>query len=93
MYENIRQYLGEIFRSLALQKECKILEGHVCFDNAHMLIEVPHKHFVSHVAGLIKSKSAIAISRVGRDEETIRQYIQKLDKEDQRLDQLALFKE
>ena len=116
MYESIRQYLGEIFRSLALQKECKIVEGHVCLDHVHMLIEIPPKHSVSHVVGFIKGKSAIAIARnflgkqqnftgqhfwargyfvstVGRDEETIRQYIQKRDKEDQRLEQLSLFKE
>lgn len=116
LYASIRQYLGEIFRSLALQKECKIVEGHVCLDHVHMLIEIPPKHSVSHVVGFIKGKSAIAIARnflgkrqnftgqhfwargyfvstVGRDEETIRQYIQKQDKEDQRLEQLSLFKD
>ena len=33
------------------------------------------------------------VSTVGRDEETIRQYIQQQEKEDQRLETLALFKE
>lgn len=116
MYESIRQYLGEIFRSLAAQKGCNIVEGHVCVDHVHMLIEIPPKHSVATVVGFIKGKSAIAIARnflgkrqnftgqhfwargyfvstVGRDEETIRQYIQRQGKEDQRLEQLSLFKE
>ena len=33
------------------------------------------------------------VSTVGRDEETIRKYIQQQEKEDQRLEQLELFKE
>jgi putative transposase len=33
------------------------------------------------------------VSTVGRDEETIRNYIQQQEKEDQRLEQLTLFKE
>jgi len=116
MYESIRQYLGEIFRSLATQRGCNIVEGHVCIDHVHMLIEIPPKHSVATIVGFIKGKSAIAIARnflgkrqnftgqhfwargyfvstVGRDEETIRQYIQRQDKEDQQLEQLSLFKE
>ena len=33
------------------------------------------------------------VSTVGRNEEAVRQYIQQQEKEDQRLEQLALFKE
>jgi putative transposase len=33
------------------------------------------------------------VSTVGRDEETIKKHIQQQDKEDQRLEQLSLFKE
>lgn len=33
----IRQYLGELFHSLARQKECKILEGHLCNDHVIFL--------------------------------------------------------
>ena len=116
MYEDLRRYLGEMLRSLARQRECNIVEGHVCIDHVHMLIEIPPKYSVSQVVGFLKGKSAIAIARnfmgrkknftgqqfwargyyvstVGRDEDTIRQYIQQQEKEDQRLEQLTLFKE
>jgi len=39
------------------------LEGHVCLDHVHMLIEIPPKCSVSQVVGFIKGKSAIAIAR------------------------------
>lgn len=116
IYASLRQYLGEIFHDLARQRECKIVEGHVCADHVHMLISIPPKYSVSQIVGFIKGKSAISIARnfmgkkqnftgqsfwargyyvstVGRDEETIKRYIQQQDKEDQRLDQLSLFKE
>ena len=116
MYEDLRRYLGEILRSLARQRECNIVEGHVCIDHVHMLIEIPPKYSVSQVVGFLKGKSAIAIARnflgrkknftgqqlwargyyvstVGCGEDTIRQYIQQQEKEDQRLEQLTLFKE
>jgi putative transposase len=115
IYGNLRQYLGDIFRELAIQKECRILEGHLMPDHVHMLISVPPKFAVAQVIGFLKGKSAIAIARkfggrkknftgqhfwargyhvstVGRDEETIRQYIRKHEDEDRRLDQqLDLF--
>jgi putative transposase len=60
IYGNLRQYLGEIFRELAIQKECRILEGHLMPDHVHMLISVPPKFAVAQVIGFIKGKSAIA---------------------------------
>jgi len=30
LYDSIGQYSGEIFRALAQQKECNIVEEHVC---------------------------------------------------------------
>jgi putative transposase len=62
-YGNLRQYLGEIFRELAIQKECRILEGHLMPDHVHMLISIPPKFAVAQVIGYIKEKSAIAIAR------------------------------
>ncbi len=114
IYGELRKYLGEIFHDLARQKECKIIEGHVCIDHVHMLISIPPKYSVAQVVGFIKGKSAVSIARnfmgkkrnftgqnfwargyhvstVGRDEASIRKYIQQQEKEDQRLDQLRLF--
>jgi putative transposase len=34
----LRKYLGEMFRNLAQQKECRIEEGHLLVDHVHMLI-------------------------------------------------------
>jgi len=90
---------------LAQQRESKILEGSVCPDHIHMLIEIPPKYAVSAVIGYIKGKSAIAIARtylwkqqnfsgqnfwargyyvstVGRDETSIKKYIQERELSD-----------
>ncbi len=63
LYGKLRKYLGEVFHELARQRECKIIEGHLCTDHVHMCIEIPPKHSVSEVVGFIKGKSAIAIAR------------------------------
>jgi putative transposase len=39
----IRQYLGEIFRRLARQKECEIEEGHLVVHHVHMMVSIPPK--------------------------------------------------
>jgi putative transposase len=116
LYGQVAKYLGRIFHELAQQRESRIVEGHLCPDHIHMLIEIPPKYAVAQVVGYIKGKSAIAIARnymgrqknfaglnfwargyyvstVGRDEQTIRQYIREQEAEDKRLDQLELFKD
>lgn len=50
--------------SLAKQKECHILEGHLMPDHVHMCIAIPPKHSVASVIGFLKGKSAIAIARL-----------------------------
>ena len=64
LYGGIAKDLGKIFHELAGQRECKIVEGHVCPDHIHMLIEIPPKYAVSAVVGYIKGKSAIAIAEL-----------------------------
>ena len=63
IFEDLRKYLGEIFRELAAQKECKVVEGHLMCDYVHMLLSIPPKYSVSQVVGFIKGKSAIQIAR------------------------------
>lgn len=115
LYGELRQYLGEVFRKLAQQKESRIEEGHLLSDHVHMLIAIPPKYAVAQVVGFIKGKSAIHLARVygerkrnfvgqhfwargyfvstvGRDEGVIREYIQKQEREDARLDQLGLWR-
>ena len=115
LYESLRSHLGEVFKRLAEQKECRVLEGHLMPDHVHMLLSIPPKYAVSQVVVFIKGKSAIHLARVygerkqnyagqsfwargyfvstvGRDEATIREYIRNQEKEDDRLDQLNLWK-
>ena len=115
LYVQLRQYLGEILRRLAEQKESRIEEGHLMPDHVHMMIAVPPKYAVSQVVGYIKGKSAIHLARVysehrrnfvgqsfwargyfvstvGRDEEVIRRYIRNQEEEDQRLEQMHLWR-
>ena len=114
LYKELRHHLGEVFRSLAQQRESRIEEGHLMSDHVHMLISIPPKYSVAQVIGFIKGKSAIHIARsylgrrrnmtgqnfwargyyvttVGRDEATIRAYIQHQEQEDQRLSQMNLW--
>jgi len=63
LYGKVRQNLGEVFHELARQRECQILEGHLCPDHVHMMIWIPPKYSVSHVMGYIKGKSAIRMAR------------------------------
>jgi|SRR6185295_6938745 len=115
LYGRLRRHLGEVFRSLAAQKECVLEEGHLMPDHVHMLVSIPPKYSVSQVVGFIKGKSAIHLARVygerkrsfvgqhfwargyfvstvGRDETVIREYIRNQEKEDERFDQLGLWK-
>ena len=63
MYEQLRKYLGEVFRELALHKESRVIKGHLVGDHVHMLLSIPPKYAVSQVVGYIKGKSAIQIAR------------------------------
>ncbi|MGL6196550.1 MAG: IS200/IS605 family transposase [Thermoguttaceae bacterium] len=69
IFGRIRSKLGEIFHQLSAQKECVIVEGHLCTDHVHILIRIPPKYSVSQVVGFLKGKSAIMIAReiAGRD--------------------------
>jgi putative transposase len=82
----VAKYLGKVFHELARQRESRILEGHLCPDHVHMLIEIPPKYAVSAVVGYIKGKSAITIART-----YVGKYIQEQEDEDKR--QLEMFKD
>jgi putative transposase len=63
IYGALRRNLGEIFRELAQQRECKVVEGHLMVDHVHMCLSIPPKFSVSNAVGYIKGKSAISIAR------------------------------
>ena len=106
LYASIREDLGQETRRLAACRECRVLEGHMLVDHVHMLIEVPPKYSVAQVMGYIKGNRTkyfsgqhfwargYFVSTVGRNEESIRKYIQNQEAEDVKLDQsLGLFPE
>ena len=68
--------LGEVFRSLAEQWECRVEEGHLLPDHVPMLISIPPKYSVAEVIGYIKGKSAIHMARVygGRKQNFVGQH-------------------
>ena len=43
LFGPVRRDLGGVFRRLAEQKECRILEGHMMPDHVHMLIAIQPK--------------------------------------------------
>ena len=111
---NVRKFLGPVFRDLARQKECIILEGKMMQDHVHMLIEIPPKYAISSVISYIKGKSAIAVARqfygkkrnytgeqlwargyaistVGFEEETVRNYIKHQEALDNRFEKEGSF--
>ncbi len=63
LYGPLRKYLGSLFKDLASQRECEIIEGHLQSDHVHILISIPPKYAVAQVVGFIKGKSAIHIAR------------------------------
>ena len=63
LFGQIRRNLGELFHGLTGQRECQIVEGHLCVDHVHMMIRIPPKYSVAQVIGFIKGKSAIRIAR------------------------------
>ena len=59
----IRKELKDVFHRLAVQKGCKIEEGHLMLDHVHMLIPIPPKHAVAGVLGFLKGKSSIWVAQ------------------------------
>ena len=63
LFQELRKELGAVFRELARQKECEILEGHLLPDHVHVLIAIPPKYSVAQIVGFLKGKSAIYVAR------------------------------
>ncbi len=62
-YGSLHGHLGEVFRRLAEQKECRNEAEDLLVDYIHMMISIPPKYSVSSVVGFIKGKSAIHLAR------------------------------
>ena len=64
LFLNHRVEIGKVFRELATQKSCEIVEGSTMSDHVHMGISIPPKYAVASIIGFLKGKSAIAIARM-----------------------------
>ena len=66
LFEALRKELGAVSRELARQKNCRIEEGHLRPEHAHMLLSMPPKYAVAGIVGYLKGKGAIHIARTYR---------------------------
>jgi len=59
-----------------MQRESRVIEGHLLPDHVHVLISIPPKYAVSQVVGYLKGKSAIHIARayMGRKKNFVGQH-------------------
>ena len=60
-YGQKRLEIGAILRSLCEWKEVNLVQGEVCPDHVHILVEIPPKLSVSGFMGYLKGKSSILI--------------------------------
>ena len=60
-FEEKRQDIREILRTLCQWKGVEIIEGEVCPDHIHMLVSIPPKMSISGFMGYLKGKSSLMI--------------------------------
>ena len=61
IYNQYREDLGEILRTLCRYRGVEIIEGHLMIDHVHMLVMIPPKESVSSFMGYLKGKSSLMI--------------------------------
>jgi len=60
-YEEKRAEIGKVLRELCGWKGVTLLEGEVCPDHVHILVEIPPKMSVASLMGFLKGKSSLII--------------------------------
>ena len=60
-YEEKRAEIGKVLRELCGWKGVILLEGEVCPDHVHILVEIPPKMSVGSFMGFLKGKSSLII--------------------------------
>ena len=61
IYNQLRNDIGEILRTLCRYKGVEIIEGHLMPDHVHMLVMIPPKESISSFMVYLKGKSALMI--------------------------------
>ena len=59
IYNQYRESLREIIRTLCKYKGVEILDGHLMPDHVHLVVSIPPKVSVSSFMGYLKGKSAL----------------------------------
>ena len=62
-YGKIKQDIANILGMLCKRKNVKIIEGEICPDHVHMLVEIPPSMSVSYFVGYLKGKSTLNMTR------------------------------
>ena len=90
LYGQLKKYVGDILRMIAKQKECEVLEDHLCSDHIHMLISIPLKYsgYKMNFRGQKFWARGYYVSTTGRDEQLVREYIKNQEKEDKKEDNM-----
>ena len=60
-YNEKREDIREIIKTLCTWKGVDIIEGEVCLDRIHLLLSIPPKLSVSSFMGYLKGKSSLMI--------------------------------
>ena len=60
-FEEKREAIREILRTLCQWKGVDVIEGEICPDHIHMLVSIPPKMSVSGFMGYLKGKSSLMI--------------------------------
>ena len=61
IYGRIKKDIGRILRQLCEFKGVKIIQGEMCPDHVHMLVEIPPKISIASFMGYLKGKSTLRI--------------------------------
>ena len=59
IYNQYRESLREIIKTLCRYRGVEIIEGHMMADHVHLLVSIPPKMSVSSFMGYLKGKSAL----------------------------------
>ena len=60
-YQEKREDIRDIIRTLCQWKGVEIIEGEICLDHIHLLLSIPPKMSVSSFMGYLKGKSSLMI--------------------------------
>ena len=61
IYGQIKKDIGKILRQLCDFKEVNIIQGEMCPDHVHMLVEIPPKMSILIFMGFLRRKSSVMI--------------------------------